>query len=348
MKQYLKLTLFHINRIFKDPKSMLLIILPVALSLLMSFVMNSDKSPQLGKVAFLCESNYFTQTIYPELAPEHQGRLVSSETEAEQLLDQGKVAVVYQIPEDFEETGHLQALSANGEIENQYVERAILQQWQADHRQSLLKDYHVQLSQKQAPEIQLETAKEYLPLVIMVSLFMIFYMMYINASMFAGDLLDMRNNFVLKRSLVSKSPGKAILGSVLSAYGLIFLFLNLLAFSIVIWINHLSLNLLGLIIGYFVVNVAFVIGYILLMVRIFKNKQVLSSISMVIAIMFVALPQILEGSSFEALSMISPFYWTMEGLDYATFFPQGLVILLMAIALFTAGSFKVEELARVS
>ena len=172
-------------------------------------------------------------------------------------------------------------------------------------------------------------------------------MMYINASMFSTDLLEMRENFILKRSIVSRSSGKAILGSVLSAYGLIFLVMNIIAFAMVMIFNEMPIKFLGLIIAYLFVNVAFTVAYILVMVRIFKKKELLSSISMGIAILFVVIPQVIRDTAFESLSMLSPFHWTMEGLDYASFFPQGLVILLMAMALFTAGSFKVEELAKV-
>lgn len=348
MIQYLKLTLFHIKRILKEPKALLLIILPVFLSFLMGMIFNSDNSPKLGKFAYYSHSNYFNQEIYPLLSEEHQGPFLNDEAEIKDHLNQRKADVVYLIPEAFEEDGKLEALSSDGEIQNQFVEEEILRLWKNQVELALYQEYDLQMADQTAPEIKVETSKDFLPIGLMISLFMIFYMMYINASMFAEDLLSMRNNFILKRSIVSNSSGKAILGSVLSAYGLIFLVLNILALLIVLLVNRLPLQYMGIISAYFLVNIAFTVSWILLLVRIFKNKAVLSSVSMGVAIAFVVLPPLVENTSFESLSMLSPFYWTMEGLDFASFFPEGLIIFLMAVTLFTAGSFKVEELARVS
>lgn len=347
MSQYWKLTVFHMKRIFKDPKTLLLIILPVALSFFLSMVFNSDTSPTQGNHAFISQSRYFDQEIYPQLSENSQADMLTNRDQADALLDEGQVDVVYELGEDYEKSGHFKGLSLNGQTHNQYVEEEITRIWQKAQEHQIYSDYGIELGDSQAPEIALDQEKDFLPIGLMISLFMIFYMMYINASMFSTDLLEMRENFILKRSIVSRSSGKAILGSVLSAYGLIFLVMNIIAFAMVMIFNEMPIKFLSLIIAYLFVNVAFTVAYILVMVRIFKKKELLSSISMGIAILFVVIPQVIRDTAFESLSMLSPFHWTMEGLDYASFFPQGLVILLMAVALFTAGSFKVEELAKV-
>ncbi|MGX7108818.1 ABC transporter permease [Facklamia miroungae] len=346
MKQYFKLTTFHIKRIMQDPKSLLLVILPVALSFMMGMIFSSDNSHQQGRHAYLSQSTYFNRELYPLLSQSNQGEILEDREQAEERLDQGAVDVIYSIHDNFEENGQITALSLNGEIYNQYVEEEVMSLWRNNKIQASYQVYGIVSLQEKAPEITIDQQKDFLPVGMMLSLFMIFYMMYINASMFAGDLLDMRSNYVLKRSIVSRSTGKAILGSVLSAYGLIFLVLNVLALLIVMLVNQLPLQFFGLSVAYFMANVAFVIGYILLIVRVFKTKEMLSIVSIVIAIMFVLMPQVLKNTHFEPISMLSPFYWTMEGLDYANFFPQGLIILLMAIVLFTAGSFKIEDLAK--
>ena len=347
MRQYFKLTFFHIKRTLKDPKSLLLIILPVFLSLFMSFIIGTSDNIGLGKHGFVSYSNHFDQNIYNHLSKENQGEILDRFDNIRALLEEQTFDVIYEIPADFEHTGKIKALSLDGKIENQFIEEEIIRLWQADQEERLYQSFGLEDNKEVAPKAHVNQQKDYLSVPIMLTLFMIFYMMYINASMFANDLLDMRLNLVLKRSIVSKSSGKAILGSILSAYGIIFLIINILAFLIVMYVNNMSVNLIGLIIGYFIVNVAFTIGYILLLVRIFKDKQLLSAISMGIGIMLVIGPGFLEGTSFESLAMISPFYWTMEGLDYANFFPHGIIILLMAGVLFTAGSFKIEELARM-
>ena len=347
MRQYWKLTVFHIKRILRDPKTLLLIILPVALSFFLSMVFNSDSGPSQGNHAFISHSPYFNQEIYPQLSENGQADMLTDRAQVDVRLDEGQVDVVYELGEDFEKTGQIKGHSLNGQIHNQYVEEEITRLWQNSQQQQIYAEYGIELGDKQAPAIALDQEKDFLPIGLMISLFMIFYMMYINASMFSTDLLEMRENFILKRSIVSRSSGKAILGSVLSAYGLIFLVLNIIAFAMVMIFNEMPTKFLGLIIAYLFVNVAFTVAYILVMVRIFKKKELLTSISMGIAVLFVVIPQVIRDTAFESLSMLSPFHWTMEGLDYASFFPQGLVILLMAVALFTAGSFKVEELAKV-
>ncbi|MCR8969645.1 ABC transporter permease [Facklamia sp. 7083-14-GEN3] len=347
MKQYFKLTAFHIKRIMQDPKSLLLVILPVILTLFLGIVFSSDNAPQQGVHAYVSQSTFFNREIYPLLSQPNQVEMLEDRLQAEKMLDQGTVAVVYFIPEDFEENGQIKAISLNGEIYNQYVEEEIVSLWQDHQIQALYQDYGIASFQEKVPEITLDQQKDFLPFGMMFSLFMIFYFMYINASMFAGDLLDMRNNCVLKRSLVSRSNGKVILGSVLSAYGLIFLVLNIIAFLIVMLVSQLPFHFFGLVVAYFVSNIVFIIGYILLIVRLFKNKEMLSIASFALAILFVIAPQLLKNTRFEPLSMLSPLYWIMEGLDYANFFPQGIIILLMGLVLFTAGSFKIEDMAKV-
>ncbi len=345
MKVFLNMTLFHLKRILKDPKILLMVAAPLVMVFFMMMIFESNQNVETGKFGIENHSKYFEKEIYPLLDEAYQIPLDSSaETLQDELLNK-HLDIVYVIPKNFEKQPKIIAKSLDGKLENQYLENQIKQVMLKKQKAALLKDYDIQLETINVPDPQVKSETKLLSSSIMISMFMIVYFMYLNSAMFSLDLFKMRKNNVLRRSIVSKSPRNAIFGSVLSAYGIILLMMSLITLVIIAVTLKVELNNILLIMALLIANIVFIMGEVVFLFRIIKEEQVLQSVSMALGMAIVLIPVFTMDTSFEKLAMISPFYWTMEALDYQVFWPNGIIIILMGLILFTAGSLNLEQLS---
>ena len=345
MKVFLNMTLFHLKRILKDPKILLMVAAPLFMVFFMMMIFESNQDVKIGKFGIENHSNYFKKEIYPLLDEDYQIRLdTSAETLQNELLNK-QLDIVYVIPKDFEKKPKIIAKSLDGKLENQYLENQIKQVMLKKQKAALLKDYDIQLETINVPDPQVKSETKLLSSSIMISMFMIVYFMYLNSAMFSLDLFKIRKNNVLRRSIVSKSPRNAIFGSVLSAYGIILLMMSLITLVIISVTLKVGLNNILLIMALLIANIVFIMGEVVFLFRVIKEEQVLQSVSMVLGMAIVLIPMFIMDTSFEKLAMISPFHWTMEALDYQVFWPNGIIIILMGLILFTAGSLNLEQLS---
>lgn len=344
MKEYLYLTYFHLKRFFKSPKYLIFIILPVVTVAIMAFVMGTNDKQGSASFAIESQSPYFDNQIYPNLIQAHQIG-IDAFAENEDRLKNKDITLIYQIPEDFEQTGQVIAKSLSGKTEDQYFQEDVRRQWLAAKKQAVFKKYGLVEQAVKAPEIIQIEDQTNLSLMMMLILFMIFYFMYMNSGVMSTDLLNMKVSQVLKRSLVSKSSNWTILGSLLTAYGFMLLVVNLLTIVVLAQVFKVDLANLTLITAFLLANIVFVLGFVMVTFRLFKSPQILQAVSMGSGISFTILPQIFKDVGLENLAMFSPFYWITRGLEYSAFWPNGFIVILMGLVLFTAGSMKLENLA---
>lgn len=343
MRIFRQLCIFHLKRILKNPKLLLLIIFPVVTVSFMAFLMASRSNQSTGDFVIDSQSEYFNQKVYPKLLKEHQQALVNSENQLV-ALEQKEISIIYQIPQDFESTGRIIAQSLEGDVEDQYFQEDVHKQWYQQRQDDLYQTFGLSQNRQQAPEIKVQEERAAFSVMMLMILFMIFYFMYLNASILSGDLLKMKLSQVLKRSIVSEASNWMIMASLLLTYGFLLLVANLVSIFALTQIFQVEMNNLGLMIALLAANIIFVLGYIMALFRVFKSVEVLQSICVVIGIAFVFLPMFADQFGMEYLGVISPFYWVLKGLEYSTFWPYGWIIILMGLVLFTAGSIKLEQL----
>ena len=331
MRIFRQLCIFHLKRILKNPKLLLLIIFPVVTVSFMAFLMASRSNQSTGDFVIDSQSEYFNQKVYPKLLKEHQQALVNSENQLA-ALEQKEISIIYQIPQDFESTGRIIAQSLEGDVEDQYFQEDVHKQWYQQRQDDLYQTFGLSQNRQQAPEIKVQEERA------------AFSVMILNASILSGDLLKMKLSQVLKRSIVSEASNWMIMASLLLTYGFLLLVANLVSIFALTQIFQVEMNNLGLMIALLAANIIFVLGYIMALFRVFKSVEVLQSICVVIGIAFVFLPMFADQFGMEYLGVISPFYWVLKGLEYSTFWPYGWIIILMGLVLFTAGSIKLEQL----
>lgn len=345
MEVFLNLTIFHIKRILKEPKILMMIAAPLFMVFFMMMIFNSNEGPSTGKFGIENHSIYFEDKIYPKLEENLKVDLsISSENLQEDLMNR-KLDMVYIIPENFEKEPRIIAKSLDGQRINQYFENQMMQIMMKVSKNDVLKKHKLQLKNVSEVNVELSHETKLLNQVMMLSIFMIVYFMYLNSAMFSMDIFNMRKSQVLRRSIVSKCPKAAILGSVLTAYGLILFIMSIITLILIAWLSNAELQNMMLLFLFIMANIIFIMGEIIFLFRVIKDQNVLQSLSMVIGMGVVLLPTFTLDTKFEKLGMISPFYWTMEGLDYQTFWPYGIIIIIMGILLFTAGTLRLEELS---
>ena len=72
MRIFRQLCIFHLKRILKNPKLLLLIIFPVVTVSFMAFLMASRSNQSTGDFVIDSQSEYFNQKVYPKLLKEHK------------------------------------------------------------------------------------------------------------------------------------------------------------------------------------------------------------------------------------------------------------------------------------
>jgi len=164
------------------------------------------------------------------------------------------------------------------------------------------------------------------------------------------ELLTLKKQKILARAITTANRGWEIIGSVYLAqffaqvivYSLIFIVQQcIFGYSLsnfyIVLINIALMSLVSISLGVFVT-------------RICENEGVASLIINIIAssTTFLSIAGMLSDTHktswiVENLTKFAPQYWAMKSIDSSVLFPNGIILVLMAIALFTAGNFRVRN-----
>jgi len=164
------------------------------------------------------------------------------------------------------------------------------------------------------------------------------------------ELLILKKEKILARAVTTANRGWEIIGSIYLAqflvqiiiYSVIFLIQTcLFGYSLsnlyIVLINIALMSLVSISLGVFVT-------------RICENEALASLLINIVAssTTFLSIAGILSDTHktswvVENLTKFAPQYWAMKSIDSSILFPNGIIIMLMALALFTAGSFRVRN-----
>ncbi|MEF9992599.1 MAG: ABC transporter permease [Romboutsia sp.] len=185
----------------------------------------------------------------------------------------------------------------------------------------------------------------------MVSVLLISYCMYINASYLGKDLLDLRSSNVLRRMISTKNKDFELIFSIFFAlfliqaltYSFILVFLNLL-FNF----NFTSSSIMLVVANSFVST-----GLIIASARLFKTEIAMTLVSIVYSIlsMILSLPLVITSLSedfafLNNIAKLTPIYWTLESLNTGNILLPLISLILIGLVFVTAGSFKLRDFAK--
>lgn len=186
---------------------------------------------------------------------------------------------------------------------------------------------------------------------IALSIAFVGYFLLLTSTDICRDLLTLRKNKVLKRTLSTANSNRTILGGIFLSTLLVYVILGGLS----VFATHLLLDIpMSMFFNNFVLisSMAFLaLAFTVFVTRIFNN-EILVMMSLVVLAIGTFIPGLLlfqekllgpVNPFFENIVKLTPFYWCIDGAYYQNLFPNVFVILLIGLVLFTAGSFKLNK-----
>ena len=353
MKKYLQLTWFHLKSIAKQPLTLAInTIFPLIMISVILFFNQKDDPTKIntkGQRAFVINhSTLVSEDVIEELPESFQYYFTDDEELAYSTLKEGDIAVLYEIEADFpEKNKSIKSYSLNGINHDLSFERTFIAELNNALTKSALDKYNVEFKTNKVDEIKIEHAENSVDSDLIGMSMMIFLFQFISTALLSGNLNKLRKDSVLKRSLISKTGGRTILASLLSAYAIYFFITNIICSLIPALIFNLPLDMYWITLLYFLAMDIFTVGLIMLLFRLIKDQNTIQGVSMLLgfAIVYTYILGKLMGGFWENIQYISPVYWALEGMDRSILFPNVIIVALMGVIAFTAGTMKLEKIA---
>lgn len=352
----IRLTLINLKRSLKNP-AILMMTLFLPIVVLFGVVGPSSKESSLGKIGILDKSSgKYSKDLISNLAEEYSIEELSGEAEdSYNDLRDKKLGIIYEIDENFEKDIN------NGEIPKvrSYTNEAgmgsvVADNIISDYINNLLKEgINDGLSTNTVKTVitdKFEVNKENYILTVL----MICYFMMIGGSILTEDIIKLKAQKVLKRTISTGNSDKVILGSLyLSAFILQSVISSI---ALIISLKLFKIESYNLGEGMLVITLSSLVttSLIIAATRWLKN-QAISSLAIIIfgllsfgvAMLgsglqeFDNVPQIIN-----SLSIISPFSWMAQIINEGKIVVPIIVLILMSAVFFTAGSFRLRDYAK--
>ena len=179
---------------------------------------------------------------------------------------------------------------------------------------------------------------------------LLIYFTILGASSIVAELIDLRKRNIISRAITTPNHNRVILGSI----ALSLLVTQVAANSMVIILDSIifKYNLINfpIIFANFILASLFSITLSLAITRIFKQEGPASLITAMIAIITLILSIFAQDDVYHNvpvfvthLGKFTPQYWIFDSLEKMILFPNIFIVLLMILALFTAGSYKLKD-----
>ena len=362
----IQLIYVNIKRMLKDPlKLSFMLIVPFLVVLFVNFLSKGNQGSALTNinVAFNIEDKGDLGQKVIEAQTKPNWVFKNNKERALELLETNEVAIVYNIPEDFTE-----------KINN--YEKPIIQSYKREEgnaviplemeinniingmiKEKLLMDKGVISSREDLYILNAKTLFERNERVttgdLHTTTMLLIYFIILGSSTIGTELIEFKKKNVISRAVTTPNRTGTILGSIA---------LSLLVFQV--GANLVVLLLGKKFIGYNIVNLHIIVVNLILaslfaitlslaMTRIFNNEGTASVISALISITTLFLSMFAQEGIYQNvpqfiknLGKFTPQYWIFDSIEKSIFFPNVFIVLLMILALFTTGSYKLKDFVR--
>lgn len=285
----------------------------------------------------------------------------NSEDKAMELLESNEIVALYVFPKDFSEKikkGEKPIVEAfkreegnttlpleidiNKEINNKMKEKVLLENHIIKNKKDLYK-----FNTKTQIERNSKKVNGDLSFVV----FMIIYFTILSSSSIGEDIVTLKKHNILSRAMTTANRSYEIIGSLCLAILFIQVSMNLLVLYIgklilkypitdfyVIFINILLASLFSITFTIFMTRIFEEQGVVSLGTVIFSVASLFLSIIALDVDLYPKVPLIIKN-----LGKFVPQYWLLDSIEHSRLFPNVIVLLLMILALFTAGNYKFKE-----
>ena len=357
----LRLSLVNFKRIIKDIKTILLMMLmPLIVITGINYFSSKDKDTNTVQVAINVEDRgSYGEQLVKDL------KIASSvyyhhKDKALEPLKKNDVIAVYEIPADFTEKikegikpeiiGYKNK-TGNGTTP---IEGDINQWINEKCKENILVNNKIIKNENELTEGTIKTvvkgSKKGIEKNMLLTIIMLLNFVMFSALAVGTDILQLKKQKILSRAITTANKGWEIIGSVYIAqflaqvmvYSLIFIVQQcLFGYSLVnfyiVLINIALMSLVSISLGVLVTRICENEGVASLIINIIASSTTFLSIASVIS-------DVHKTSWIvENLTKFAPQYWAMKSIDSSVLFPNGIILILMALALFTAGNFRVRN-----
>lgn len=363
----IQLIYVNIKRMLKDPSKIgFMFVMPILVILFVQFLSGGDNVPSSISsnvtVAYNIEDeSELVMELYGTAASSHM--FLKQKDKAMELLETNEVAVVYNIPADFTEKIYnyekptIESYKREEGNVTIQLEIEINNKINEFIKEKILVDKGIISSREDLYVLKTETIFERNKKVVTGDMhsvtMLLIYFIILSASTIVMELMSFKKNNIMSRSITTPNKSSVILGSLVIS----FLFFQ-------VGTNMIALLIGKIIIGYDIVNLHIILINIILassfsitlslaMARLFDNEGVAGLITALIAMLTLFLSMFAQEGVYQNvpqflknLGKFAPQYWIFDSLEKSIIFPNVFIVLLMILALFTAGSYKLKDFVR--
>ena len=367
----IQLIFVNIKRMLKDPMKVgVMFIMPIAVILFVNFMDSGDTqdySPYSSlDIAFNIEDEGDLWQMIHDFQPKSMWVYTNDREKAMEALEQNEVAVVYNIPADFTEKINNYEKPIIESYKREEGNTTIPLEIEINNRinelikEKLLMDKGIISNKEDLSILKTETIFQREEKVNTGDMnlipMMMIYFIILGASAIGSELIEFKKRNILSRAITTANKPAIILGS---------LALSLLFFQV--GVNIIVLLISKSIIGYDIFSLPIVIVNIILaslfsialslaITRVFTNESTATLITTMIGIASMFLSMFAGEANMsiykdipmfiQNLGKLTPQYWIYDSLERSSLFPNIFVVVLMIIALFTSGSFRLKDFAK--
>lgn len=363
----IQLIYVNIKRMLKDPfKIGFMFVMPMAVIFFVSFLEGSiSHQPSLSNitVAYNIEDS---GSLWEEISGTKAKSLwifVNEKEKALELLESNEVAVIYNIPKDFTE-----------KINN--YEKPIIESYKREEgnvsiplemeinntinkfiKEKILVDKNIIGNVEDLYDFKTETLFERNKKVsngdMHAVTMLLIYFIILSASTIGTELMEFKKRNIISRAITTPNKSSTILWSI--ALSLLIFQVSINLFVLLVGKKFIGYNIINLhiIVINLILASLFSITLSLAMTRVFNNESIGSLVTVLIAMSTLFLSMFAQEGIYQNvpqflknLGKFTPQYWMFDSLEKTLLFPNVFIVLLMILALFTAGSYRLKDFVR--
>lgn len=358
--QLIRLVLINIKRQLKNPFMVVMTAIApifIIMSIYGMVFTNTDDNEVRGNIGVIDKSNSeYSSNIIAKLNEKYSVDILNGEVSDNiNLIRDNKLGGIYVIEKDFKEMleeGSVPKIKfyvkekTNGTIMSENI---ITDYINSILQEDISKGLSTNAIETIIKENDITDKSEYRMIISMLC-----YFMMIGGSIITEEIINLKDQNVLKRAVSTGNSDRIILGSLFLSTFIIQGLLSSIAFSILIFLLRISNY--NVIQGIFVIFLGSLIttSIILAVTRWIKNKTLASLFLVIFGLISFGIG--IVSSQMESLenvpimltriSAFSPFTWLIKILDTGEIIMPSFIIILMAIVFFTAGSFRLREFVK--
>lgn len=358
--QLIRLVLINIKRQLKNPFMVVMTAIApifIIMSIYGMVFTNTDDNEVRGNIGVIDKSNSeYSSNIIAKLNEKYSVDILNGEmSDNINLIRDNKLGGIYVIEKNFKEileSGSVPKIKfyvkekTNGTIMSENI---ITDYINSILQEDISKGLSTNAIETIIKENDITDKSEYRMIISMLC-----YFMMIGGSIITEEIINLKDQNVLKRAVSTGNSDRIILGSLFLSTFIIQGLLSSIAFSILIFL--LGISNYNVMQGIFVIFLGSLIttSIILAVTRWIKNKTLASLFLVVFGLISFGIG--IVSSQMESLenvpiiltriSAFSPFTWLIKILDTGEIIIPSFIIILMAIVFFTAGSFRLREFVK--